>query len=83
MKLSIKSRIGGVIIVGILLRIAFVAIFPPNQRSDYANYLFIARNLVQEHYVADDAGQRAFIRPGEPAFVAAGLEYLAINPRLR
>src|ERR1700712_236445 len=80
MKLSIKWRIASVIVVGVLLRIAFVAMFPPNQRSDYANYLFIARNLVQKHYIADDAGQRAFIPPGEPAFVAAGLEVVGDKP---
>jgi len=47
---------------------------PPIQRSDYANYLFIARNIVQNHIVVEDDGKRALIPPGEPAFLAAGLE---------
>jgi len=74
MKPYAEWRIAGAIIFGIVLRVAWVAMVPPIQRSDYANYLFIARNIVRNHIVVEDDGKRALIPPGEPAFLAAGFE---------
>lgn len=74
MKPCVKWRIVGTISLGVVLRIAWVAMVSPIQKSDYANYLFIARNIVQNHMVVEDDGKRALIPPGEPAFLAAGFE---------
>jgi len=60
MKPSVKWRIVGTISFGVVLRIAWVAMVSPIQKSDYANYLFIARNIVQNHMVVEDGGKRSY-----------------------
>src|ERR1700680_639597 len=55
---------------GIILRVLWVFFVPPVQLSDFANYIYLSRDLQSVHSYASGT---ADLPPGEPAFLALGL----------
>lgn len=72
-----------VLVLGIAIRIAWVAAFPPEQFSDGAAYVRLAKGIVEAgEYIdhADGIPVRAFRPPGYPAFLAPLYALLGDRP---
>lgn len=62
--------------IGVILRIAYVIIFPASPSSDGANYLSLANDILNGRPY-EIAGKYAYWPPGYPLFMAAWLSFLS------
>lgn len=58
--------IGGCVLTGLLVRLAWLLAFPPVQVSDFATYVGLARRLLDSGVYEAVGGSRAFWPPGLP-----------------
>lgn len=74
-----------ILVLGVALRVAWVAAFPPEQFSDGADYVRLAKGIVAtgeytDYYPGTDRTLRAFRPPGYPAFLAPFYAALGDRP---
>ena len=78
-KLNYRAWFIGIIVLGVLMRIGWVLVFPPVQLSDASSYLRAAKDLLEKgiyFFPGEGFMLRSYRPPGYPFFLAAFIMFV-------